>query len=237
MGVFAGVAAAGLVTGGVGTFLSAREAGKKRDELRSYLEKYLPDINADTQGYFADLEKYLPQAEKISREGAQSDMATLLGLQEQAIPGFGKAREEAGAALFPLLKGELPKSVTDAFRRSGGASTVGAGWGGSDVGFLNQALFGAKGQLGAMELGYGLLPSLLGTIPQVNAPSTASYLANIMTPAQRTQTQLNVRQQNLGIAQGLAGMPTGNEVWGNWMSSTGGTLLGAGLKGGMASGG
>jgi hypothetical protein len=139
-------------------------------------------------------------------------------------------------SITPLLAGELPPSVLAAFKSAGGASTVGLGMGGSGFGFLNTGLFGARGSLGAMQTGFGLLPALMSTLPNINSPSSAAFLQSIMTPAQRVQTQLQIRQQNLGIESQLAGMPTSKEVWGQSLQEAGGALAGGAMTAGMGGG-
>lgn len=229
LGVVGAVAAVG------GAALSANAASKKRKDLARSQDRWLPDIDRYTEEYFDDLTNYMPQADKLADDVAMSDTERAMAIQEKAIPGFGEGRKRAFDALMPLLRGELPPSVMDAFMRSGAASSVGSGFGGSQFGFLNQGIFGAKGALGAMQTGYGLLPALMSTLPQVNSPSTASFLQAIMTPAQRTQTQLQIRGQNMQNAAQVAGMQTGSEVWGSALQQTGGALLGGavGMGGGM----
>lgn len=222
-----------MIAGGAG--LSANAASKKRKDLARSQDRWLPDIDRYTEEYFDDLTNYMPQADRLADDVARSDTERAMAIQEQAMPGFTEGRKKAFDALMPLLRGELPPSVMDAFMRSGAASSVGSGFGGSQFGFLNQGIFGAKGALGAMQTGYGLLPALMSTLPQVNSPSTASFLNAIMSPAQRTQTQLQIRQQNMNNAAQVAGMPTGSEVWGSALQQTGGALLGGAV--GMGGGG
>jgi hypothetical protein len=158
-------------------------------------------------------------------------------LREKALPGITKTTQGALDAIAPLLKGELPPAVLEAYARAGGASTVGSGFGGSQFGFLNTGLFGARGALGAMQQGFGLLPALMSTLPNVNSPSTAAFLESIMTPAQRVQTQLQVRGQNIQSKIALTGLPSSGEVWGSGMQQVGGAMLGGAVSGGGGAGG
>lgn len=226
----------GAVMGIGGAALSAGEANKKRGELRSAMERDLPNIDAYTNKYFNDLLGYSDEAAKLADTTAEADMSRALRLREQALPGVGAATRGALDSIAPLLRGELPPEVMRAFQNAGGTSTQGLGFGGSGFGFLNTGLFGARGALGAMQTGFGLLPALMSTLPNVNSPSTAAFLESIMTPAQRTQTQLQIRGQNLSVASQLAGMPTSKEVWGNSLQQAGGALAGAGMQMGMSGG-
>lgn len=242
----AAVVGAGLIAGG--TASSAKGAKKRRNELQAAQDRWLPNIDQYTEDYFNDLVGYTDEADRLADTVASQDTERAMSIQEQAMPGIGEGRKRAFDALMPLLRGELPPAVMDAFMRSGAASSVGSGFGGSGFGFVNQGLFGARGALGAMQTGYGLLPALMSTLPQVNSPSTASFLNAIMSPAQRTQTQMQIRQQNMNNAAQLSGLQTGGEVVGSSMQQVGGMLLGgavgmmgpsptAGAAGGAAAGG
>lgn len=234
-----GAAAAGFIVGkgleAWGTAKKASEAKKKRKELLEAQEKWLPDIGKYTGDWFSDMQKYTPEAIKLSDTISEAQYDQELRLREKALPGFGSATRGAMDAIAPLLKGELPPEVLAAFQRAGGASTVGAGMGGSGYGFLNTGIFGAKGALGAMQTGFGLLPALMSTLPNVQGSGVMSFLQAIMTPAQRTQAQLQIRGQNIGIQQSAAGMPTSGDIWGNYLQEMGGQIAGIasmGMRGG-----
>lgn len=212
--------------------MGASAAGKKRKQLAEAENYWLPDIDRYTQQYFDQLKGYTPKAAELADMTADADFKRATRLREAALPGITEGTKRAGEALFPLLRGELPPSILDAYTRAGAANSVGTGFGGSGFGFLNTGLFGARGALGAMQTGYGLLPALMASLPNINSPSTATFLEAIMTPAQRTQTQMQIRGQNLGLRQAVAGMPTSGEVWGQGMQQMGGVLLGGAMGGG-----
>ena len=225
---------AGLALGAGGAAVSANSNSHKRSDVKSLAGDWQPDYSGYTDNYFKNLDKYLPQSQALSSSIGKSEMTDALALREQALPGIGKATQDASAALFPLLKGELPPEVLRAFNSSGAASSVGAGFGGSGYGFVNQGLFGARGALGAMQQGYSMLGALLGTMPQVHAPSATAFLQNIITPQQRVSDQLAFRGQQIGIGETAAGMPSGSDAWAKYLSSTGGSLMGAGMAAGGA---
>src|SRR3990170_3269183 len=192
MGV--GVLGALALIGG-GTALEASAATKKRKQLLGYQQSDLPDINRYTENFFGDLSQYEDQSRGMAMR-ANEDLTNLaLSRRERALPGVGNAVATGFEAITPLLRGELPPAVLENFRRSGNAASVGLGFGGSGFGDLNSALFGARGSLQAMQLGYSFLPALLGAAPQFGTQSPTSFLEGIMTPAQQAQTQLGVRGQ------------------------------------------
>lgn len=230
MGVLAAALGAGLIAGGGA--MSANSASKKRKEMRDAMDDWLPDIGQYQQDYFRDLGKYEDKAIGLSNRLNDAQMTQALKMRESVLPGFGAASQDAMRSIAPLLRGELPQGVMSAFQRAGGASTLNSGFGGSGFGALNTGLFGARGAMGAIQTGMGLLPSLLGTMPAIQLNSPTSFLAQIMSPLQRTQTQLNIRGQNIGLQSQMAQMPTSTEIAGNTMGQIGGMLMG-GMGGGM----
>jgi hypothetical protein len=228
-----GLGAAAMAGGGI---MSSQGAGKRAKELRAYMDKYMPTMSANQRDYFNDLYSYSDDASKISSTLNQSKMTDALRLREQALPGMQAATGDAMRSISPLLRGELPAGVMDAFSRAGGASTVGLGFGGSGFGALNTGLFGARGALGAIQTGMGRLPSLLSTMPQISLTSPDSILNQLLTPMQRTQTQLTTRGQNLALAGQAGQIPTMGETMGGTIGQMGGLLMG-GAMGGMMGGG
>jgi hypothetical protein len=231
MGAIAlGIVGAGLIAGG--GMMSSSGAKKRGNQLQSYMDKYLPNMSVNQRDYFNDLVNYSPQANKLARDQAGDARDLAWDMREQDLPGYRQMVNDSLGQISPLLRGELPPSVMANFQRAGGASTVGLGMGGSSFGALNTGLFGARGSLGAMQTGQGLLSGLMSTLPQYQSPSAMSFLSQIMTPAQRTQSQLQVRGQNLGLASQIAGIPTSGETMGGAMGQIGGLMLGGAMGGG-----
>jgi len=212
----------------IGAGLQANSNSHKISDVKALAGDWQPAYEQYTDQYFKNLERYQPEASALSETIGKSELNSALALREQALPGIGKATQDASQALFPLLKGELPPEVLRAFNSSGAASSVGGGFGGSGFGFLNQGLFGARGALGAMQAGYSMLGSLLSTMPRISAPSTMSFLNNIITPQQRVGDQLAFRQQQIGIGLAAAGMPSGNDAWANYIEGVAGVNAGGG---------
>lgn len=239
MGVGLGLTLGGAAAVIGGSILSSNSASKKRRELERNYKRWLPDIGRYQRDWFSDMEAFAPRANTLAEQQAQAARTLAWNQREQDLPGYRQAVTDSFSAISPLLRGELPPSVLANFQRAGGASTVGLGMGGSNFGALNTGLFGARGSLGAMQTGQGLLGGLLSSLPTYQSPSAMNFLSQLMTPLQRTQTQLNVRGQNLGIASQLAQMDTSSDVLGQGLSSLGGMLMGGGIggMGGMGGGG
>lgn len=213
---------------------SAMKHRKEFDELMDRLGR--PDVGKLQKQYFSDLETYSPEAIKLTRSMREAELEGSLAMREKALPGVTRATNDAMASISPLLRGELPPSVMRAYQTAGGASTVGSGMGGSGFGFLNTGLFGARGSLGALQAGMGLLPSLLSTMPQISTPNPMALLwQGVMNPKDRSDLEMQLRQQQIGINNAYVNMPTRMDVWGTGMKQAGSMLMGGGF-GGMGGG-
>lgn len=227
---------AGGITGGI--------AADKRRARYEEMMRSLPNADPRTEegNWFDSMELYYPRANKLSQRARSDEMRQNLALREQALPGIGQATTDAMSSISPLLRGELPSSVASAYQRAGGASTLGRGFGGSQFGALNTGLFGARGALGAIETGMGLLPRLLSTLPNVSAPTTMGLLGQLMTPQQRINHIMNLRNQQIGMTNTLESMPTALDSWSSHLNESGAMLMGGGGAamggmGGMGGGG
>lgn len=228
--------AAGPALQAIGGVVGAFSANKNRKAYQEMMDN-LPqaDPAKANKDWFASLEEFYPGANRLSETARSDELAQNLALREKALPGITGMIGDASNSIAPLLRGELPAGVLNAFTRAGGASTVGLGMGGSGFGALNTGLFGARGAMGAISTGMGLLPSLMSTMPNVSAPTTMGLLSNLMSPQQLINLQVQLRQQQIGINNGLANMPTGMDVAAQTISSMGSQLSGGGMQSMMGS--
>lgn len=224
---------AGGITGGI----AANKRRKEYEEMMSNLPE--ADPNKANKDWFTSLGEFYPEANKLSEMARSDELAQNLALREKALPGITGMIGDASSSIAPLLRGKLPAGVLNAFTRAGGASTVGLGMGGSGFGALNTGLFGARGAMGAISTGMGLLPSLMSTMPNVSAPTTMGLLSNLMTPQQLIDLQMKLRQQQIGINDTLNAMPTALDSWSQHLNESGAMLMGGGgvAMGGMGGGG
>lgn len=227
---------AGSALQGIGTIIG----GESAEDHKRQLEQLLGTIKDNNYGqlgkdYFNDLQANYGAASQLSGRARQDELTQNLALREQAMPGSTQALRDAMASISPLLRGELPPSVMAAFQRAGGASTVGAGFGGSGAGFLNTGLFGARGSLGAIQTGMGLLPTLLQSMPNVSAPTTMQLLGRITDPTARAQMNMEIQRERTGLGQDIANAPTRMDVWSQALYQAGSQMMGGG-GGGMPMG-
>lgn len=221
-----------------GNALLANEAGNRLDEYQQFMGTIKPpNVSQMTSDYFGSLSQYAPQAETLTQQMRQSELSGALKLREQALPGITGAINASTPGIYSLMQGKLPDSVMNAYMRAGGASSAGLGFGSSQFGALNTGLFGARGALGGMQAGFGLLGSLMSTMPSVSTPSPMTLLSNIMTPNQQSQLQLESNQQQIGLENTMMGMPTPGQVWGTGMKQAGASLMSSGGMGGGGGGG
>ena len=213
--------------------------GESAEDHKKQLQDLLASIKDNNYGqlgkdYFNDMSANYGAAQQLSSKARQDELTQNLALREQALPGSMQALRDAMASISPLLRGELPPSVMAAYQRAGGASTVGMGFGGSGMGFLNTGLFGARGSLGALQTGMGLLPTLLQSMPNVSAPTTMQLLGRISDPTQRAQMNMEIQRERTAIGADIANAPTRLDVWGKGLKQAGAQLMGGGM-GGMGS--
>ena len=228
-----------------GTALAGSEADAKRAEWQTFMRQLKePDVNQYEGQYFKDLQQYAPAAAASATTLNKASFNEAMRQREQALPGYQAAIQGALPTILGLVQGNLPSGLMSNFQRAGGASTVGMGMGGSGFGALNTGLFGARGALGAMQQGYGLLGQLLNTMPNVPMVTATSMLQNgIMDPTGRTNLAMQLRQQQIGMEGKLMGMPTAGDMWSaglikagsRWSSMGMGDMGGGG--GGMFGGG
>lgn len=222
--------AGGIAMGAGGAYMSAQGAKKQTKALLDAQNQWLPNVQGDTQDYFRDLGQYQSSSIDLSRTMNREAMSQAMERREMALPGSMKRLGESAPLVFDLMQGKLPMNEIRNALRSGNANSIGKGIFGETGDFMTQ-LFGAGGVLKGMQLGYSLLPSLLGAVPTAPMMSPGAWLEGLMTPAQRTQAQLNVRGQNIGLQTAASGIPNSDQVWGKWLSATGGQMAGAGMSG------
>lgn len=221
---------AGGITGGI----AADQRRKRYEDFMAGLRE--PNPTQEAGNWFSDLNQFYNQANTLSQRARSDELTQDLALRERAIPGSTAAINAGMANVSDLLAGRVPQSVMNNFIRAGGASTVGGGWGGSGFGALNTGLFGARGSLGAIQTGMGLLPTMLSTMPNLQAPTTMGLLGQLLTPEQRVNMQMQIRQQKIGMENQLESLPTALDAWSQHLNESGAMLMGAGTMG-MGGGG
>jgi hypothetical protein len=213
-----------------GGFLSADAADDRRERWENFMNSLpTPDAKKEAQAWFDEMNQFYEPARKLSERAQTDEMAQGLRLREMALPGYGQGLRSAMSGVNSMLQGEFTPGELSTWSRVGGASTAGLGFGGSLFGALNTGLYGVRGARGAMAEGIGLLPTLLSATPQLSqSSSTMGLLGNLLTPMQRVDLQMRLRQQRIGMQMTLEEMPTGQDSWAAHLNESGAMLLGGG---------
>ena len=91
--------------------------------------------------------------------------------------------------------------------------------------------------LGLQQYATGVMPSLQSMFP--SAKPFDVYGSGLMglTPTQLVSLRSNERAQKMQLMAQQATMPGKTAIWGNYLTQMGGSMLGAGMMGGMGGGG
>lgn len=231
MGYGAALAVVGLLTGAGGAFLE----GKAGDIARKRLQKAarLPGLNtgALTEEALRDQLKYMPLSKDLAGQISSGNQANLLAQEEQALPGAGAARGEALGRILSLFSDDA--KWLEGVQRRAGALGVRSGMFGSQAGQIGSLRLADTESQARMSLGSGLLSQLLSTLRIANSPGIQEFLGPTPNQLIGVRSQERAAKQQL-LAQ-AAGIPGQTAAWGDWMQSTGGALMGAGM--GMMGGG
>lgn len=229
-------AAAGLLLGAGGAFLSGRANDLARKRLESAAELPGVDTGALTGEALRDQLKYLPQASEVAGKVSAANQAALNAQEEAALPGVGAARAGALTSINQLFADDA--SWLEGVQRRGAALGLSSGLFGSQAGQLRTLRLSDTEKLARTQLGTGLLGSLIGSMRLANSPGVQSFLGPTANQLIDLRSQERARKQQL-LAQ-AAGIPGQTAAWGNYLTQTGGALTGMGLMsmgGGLGGGG
>lgn len=225
------VTVVGLAAGAGGAFLKGKSGDIVRNRLNSVADTPGLDIEELTSQALSNQSKTLPEAQGLVRSEAVGRQSLVNDLLEQSMPGFAASKGKAQALADSLLAGEVPKEISDLVQRSSAAQALGSGFGGS--GMHRNLVARDLGLTGLGLQGQGLqwLQTLRGLSPMVTPANTFNFTG----PS--TQDLINLRSrertERMNILTGAAQVPGQTAAWGNYLSSVGGTLTGAGLSGGF----
>lgn len=232
------MAVAGLVAGAGGAFLKGRSGDIVRKRLGSIADTPGLDIEALSKEALKNQGALLPEAQALVGKEATGRQALMDQLAEQSLPGWGAEKTKVKAIADQLLAGEVPRDVQEFVQRKTAANILGGvgGAGGFSGGTIGANQWGRNlGILStqAQQQGLSWLNALRGMSPTANPQSAFSFTGPDAN--QFLSIRGNERTQRMNILAGAAQIPGQTAAWGNYLSSTGGMLTGAGL-GGMGGG-
>lgn len=226
------MAVAGLVMGAGGTFLKGRSGDIVRKRLGSIADTPGLDIEALSSEALKNQGRLLPEAQALVGQEATGRQALMDQLAEQSLPGWGAEKTKVKAIADQLLAGEVPRDVQEFVQRKTAANILGGvgGAGGFSGGSIGASQWGRNlGILStqAQQQGLSWLNALRGMSPTATPQSAFGFTGP--DASQFLNIRGNERTQRMNLLAGAAQIPGQTAAWGNWLSSTGGTLLGAGL--------
>lgn len=225
-------AAAGLLMSAGGAFLSGRAGDLKRQKLEDIANTPGVDTGALTGQALADQLKYLPQSTELSSKISSANQAQLQAREEQSLPGIGAARQNALGRINGLFADD--STWLKGVQRRGAALGLSSGLFGSQAGQLGTLRLSDQEQMARTQLGTGLLGSLIGSMRIANTPGVQSFMGP--SADQLINIRSQERTQKMAYQAQAAGVPGQTAAWGNYLTQTGGALMGAGLTGGGTGG-
>lgn len=217
----------GMIIGGamdtIGTALMAGGADKRRREQMDIANTPGLDFGALTQQALQGYNANFDAASGLAGRIGQSNMAQLLGLREQALPGIGAAQRQLLGNAQTLLD-PTNAAFMQQMQRTGAAMGMESGLFGSQAGQLQTLNRTFKEQVANWQQGAGLIGALIGQIPNAGQ-AMQTFLGP--TIDQQVAQRASERTQRMQMLSGATAMPTGLETWAQRLQQVGTTLAGA----------
>lgn len=226
-------AAAGLLMSAGGAFLGGKAGDIARERLKGAANLPGVDTRALTEQALADQLATLPQASKLAGQVGTANQAQLLAQEEQALPGVGAARQQALGSISGLFSDDA--AWLKGVQQRGAALGLSSGLRGSGAGQLATLKLSDQEKMQRTQLGTGLLGSLIGSMRLANTPGVQSFLGP--TANQLIDIRSQERSQRQALLAQASQIPGQTAAWGNWLTQTGGALMGAGTMGMMGGAG
>lgn len=227
MGVAAGVAAAGLLTGIGGAFLSGNAASatkKKLNDIANMQGVNIGTAYSDSLG--ADLGA-LPQAQDLAGKENTFNSAQENAALEAAIPGYKDIQGARSANTLALLHGDIPDDVLGQIQRGDTAKALQGGFGNSGAGRNLTARDLGLTSLNLQQQGFNNGGALISGTPRPKL-ETLNDILNI-DAKDVLGVRSNERTQAIGAYTNAAVAPGATATWGNYLQKQGSQLEGAGL--------
>lgn len=219
-----GLGALGAVTGGL---LGGSSASRRKRQLDQLAETPGVDVSGATGDALAGREANFDRAAAIASKQNTFDQQEMERMLEQSIPGYKGIQASRSGAAASFLKGDIPDDVRAQVFRKGAAKSLGGGYGGSDASRNLTARDLGLTSLDLIDKGQRYSQSIIGGTPMARL-STTSELSGV-NPGDVLGLRSKERSEKLGLKRASIEGPGASDVWGDFATQTGGTLLGAGL--------
>lgn len=135
----------------------------------------------------------LPKLETLATGVNQFNLEQLQKMLDQAIPGFDKLTSGISSNIESLMKGEIPKDVSDAIERSDAVKSLAGGYSGSGMhGNLTARDLGTT-SLSLIQTGLNSAQSWLKTMDSIIKPTRFDVSSMFITPQFQTQADIAER--------------------------------------------
>lgn len=219
-----GIGALGAITGGL---LGGSSASRRKRQLDQLAETPGVDVSGATGDALAGREANFERASNVARQQNTFDQQEMERMLEESIPGYKGIQSTRSGNAASFLKGDIPDDVRAQVFRRGAAKAVGGGYGGSDASRNLTARDLGLTSLDLMDRGQRYSQSIIGGTPMARL-STTSELSGV-NPGDVLGLRSKERSEKLGLKRASIEGPGASDVWGDFATQTGGTLLGAGL--------
>lgn len=221
-------AAAGLVLGAGGAFLSGKAGDNRLKKLKAIANTPGLDTGAITEEALKDQLKLMGLSEELATEVARINQANVNAAEESALPGVREARQEALGAARSMF-GEDSEWLKGVMRR-GAALGLSSGLGaGSGAGKMQTLRLSDRESMARKQMGVGMLGSLIGGLRLANTPGVQAFMGP--SPSELINIRGQERTQRMNILLQRAGIGGQTQAWANYLNQTGGMLTGAGMMG------
>lgn len=220
---------AGMQAGGA--FMGANQANKRRNQLLGIAETPGVDFGDITADALASMGENMPAATALAGQSAEAQQAIMDRILEKVIPGYSAMQKQRSSNTAALLRGELPSDVQSKVMRNAAEKSVAGGFGGSGFGR----------NLGLRDLGLTSLDAITSGGRMFQEEISGTPMAKVVSPLDLSgispQAAINLREgeriDKMNRLTTWAGAPTGRDVWGKYLTDTGGALMGASMGGAM----
>lgn len=221
------MAAAGLLTGVGGAFLSGNAASATKKKLNDIANMQGVSIPTAYNDSLSASLGALPQAQNLAGQENTFNSQQANAALEAAIPGYKNIQGARSANTLALLHGDIPDDVLGQIQRGDTAKAISGGFGNSQAGHNLTARDLGLTSLQLQQQGFNNASGLISSTPRPKL-ETLDDILNI-DPKSVLGVRSSERTQAIGAYTNAAIAPGATATWGNFLQKQGSQLEGAGL--------
>lgn len=222
------IAGAAIVAGGIaGSAISASDTQRRLGHIKD--TPYVDPNQVYSQSLGASLGA-LPQAENLTGQENVFNQQQLQDALNKSIPGYSDIQASRSGIIQNELAGQLPPDVQAYLERTGAATSLAGGYGGSQAGRNLTARDLGTNSLNLMHTGQQEAQQMISGTPTATPISIAASLG--LNPELLYKGDLTQRQENMAAATNWAVAPGAWGAIGSGLQKVGGAALSGGVGGG-----